>query len=520
MAARTDSARSHTGAWLALAGTGVLALVALMSVLRARYDAGESYPEYSSLRADPQGTRVLFESLGQVPGVETARNFERLDKVQGSPRQALLLCGLDARAFASYGMVDGQALARFAGSGGRLIIALNPATDMGRITRALHSAIEETDKEDQEEEKARKADEEKKKKEKAKAAPETSQPKADKSKSDKPKDGKPAEKSKQKAKDKEKKKHRLHDEEPLAASLKVSAKAVAFYFSDKGGSPVKLAPGTSLAADDTPLWFSNVYLNDDPAQDWQAEWGELAKVVERRLGRDEHGDKPGEEKPEKKKKADKPVEPSPWRTIATKGGRPMIMERKLGSGSVVVCTDRYFLSNEALWKGPSTAFLSWLFGDATRITFEETHLGPGIGDEDGVMTLARRYRMHGLFLGGILLFGLFIWRNSLSLVPPNPEDDLGHWRADAVAGQSTASGLEGLLRRGVGHSKLLARCLDVWEGTKAAATAIPAERRAKARALLATFKTRQAPQAYREMRDLLHPPGSRASNPQSPTHRP
>ena len=506
MAARTDATRSQTGAWLALAGMAVLALMALFSVLRARYDTGESYPEYSSLRADPQGTRALFESLGQLPGVETTRNFERLDKLHGSPRQALLMCGLDSRAFSSYGFVDAKALARFAGSGGRLIIALNPAADSGRMNRAFHNAVEELDNEGEQADKERK-----KAREKEKAAPKQDQPKQDQPKKPgeekskaKPEASTKAGKPKEDTNKNNKRRHNLEDRPQLAATLKISAISREFFYSGKG-SPLQLKPGVPLAEAEAPAWFSNVYLNDDPAQDWQAGWNEAAmgNLIVREIKKRTQL-KDAADETTKAKKVVKPAEPSPWHTIASKDSRPMIMERKLGAGSVVVCTDRYFLSNEALWKDPHTQFLSWLLGDAVKITFEETHLGPSIGDADGVMTLARRYRMHGLFLGGILLFALYIWRNALSLVPPNPADDLGHWRAEAVAGQSTASGLEGLLRRGTSPSNLLARCLDAWEDTKAGAT-IPAGRRAEARAKLAVFKgSKKAPQAYREIRDALH----------------
>jgi hypothetical protein len=122
------------------------------------------------------------------------------------------------------------------------------------------------------------------------------------------------------------------------------------------------------------------------------------------------------------------------------------------------------------------------------------------------MTLARRYRMHGLFLGGILLFALYIWRNAFSLVPSSPDDDLGHWRADAVAGQSAASGLEGLLRRGVKFGQLLPRCFAIWSGTRAASSPVPPERRAQAEAILADPSALKTPvSTYQRVRDALYP---------------
>ncbi|MDB6139626.1 MAG: hypothetical protein JWO94_2698 [Verrucomicrobiaceae bacterium] len=484
MAMPADRQRSHAGAWIALAAILAGGLFAFMSLLRTRYDTGESYPDYSSLRADPMGTRALFESLGRLPGVEAVRNFEHLDKLQGAQHQTLLLCGMNSRSFASRAAVDGKALARFAASGGRLVIALNPSTSMGRITRAYKGAQDEVDEEDE--------------KQAAKSKPQKSGP--DKTLKPSPPlskgpDGK-AEKPEPAAGAHA---HGADAEASLAALLKISAKSREFIFMGREGSPIELDSSTPLAAADAPPWFSNVCLDDNPAQDWEAGWDVLSSPANKTAGVKE-GDASG------KPKVKTAAEPSPWHVAATKGGENIIMERTLGGGSVVVCTDRYFLSNEALWKGPSTAFLSWLLGDASRVIFEETHLGPGVGDEEGIMTLARRYRMHGLFLGGILLFALYIWRNAFSLIPHAPEDDLGHWRADAVAGQSTASGLEGLLRRGITPPRLFSKCLDIWEETRAASATIPPERRARARALVAAFKNqRQAPQAYSQIRDALHP---------------
>jgi hypothetical protein len=77
------------------------------------------------------------------------------------------------------------------------------------------------------------------------------------------------------------------------------------------------------------------------------------------------------------------------------------------------------------------------------------------------MTLARRYHLHGLFIGGLVLFGLFIWRNGVSLVPPRSSANAN--AAQTVQGQSATAGLVSLLRRGVPRPLLLQRCLEAWE---------------------------------------------------------
>ena len=488
MAAKLTNNRS--GAGLLLVAILVIAVVALTRVLSIRYDAGESYPAYSSLRADPLGTRVLFEAINKQPGVKATRQFGPLQKVEGHPGSALLLCGIDAESFNSWDDDENnRILARFAAGGGRLIIAIDPASNMGRMGRAYRNAKDELD-EERKKDRQKKKSEQPKKQEKKELSEKPAKPKEEpKPTGQVPKDETKPEPAKGK-KDKEDEVKASHRMSSLASNLKISANSREFFYRGKEGSPLSPVTNGHLSAEDLPSWYSNVFLNDDQGQDW--------KEIE---------DAKKPEKMDVKKPAAKsqPPEVSPWHAVAIKGDRNMIMERRLGAGSVVVCTDRYFLSNEALWKEPKEKFLSWLFGDSTQIIFEETHLGPGVGETDGVMTLARRYGMHGLFLGGILLFGLYIWRNAISLVPSNPDDDLGLWRADAVAGQSTASGLEGLLRRGVSPSKLLEKCLETWAGTRAASGAVSQDRLAKARGILqGVTGWRQAPQAYADIRDALH----------------
>jgi hypothetical protein len=50
-------------------------------LLHTRLKKGESFPEYSSLRADPVGTKVLFESLRRIKHLNVTRNYQSLQKV-------------------------------------------------------------------------------------------------------------------------------------------------------------------------------------------------------------------------------------------------------------------------------------------------------------------------------------------------------------------------------------------------------------------------------------------------------
>lgn len=499
------SSRASAGWWLGLAVVAALTAVAFYSVLSVRFSGGEAYPNYSTLRADPLGARALYESLGRVPGVESVRNFELPDKLHGHPGETLMLLNVNVRAFNARGeFIEGRPIAEWATAGGRVVITLDPSREPNGIDKTFNDAAREVREE-------RKAEREKKKKEEAEK----------KAADDKDKKSVPEEKEKSKKPEKdddsddeeEKKGGRVQRKITAAEALKISASAREFVYTGKKGATLEVTPNFPLAAEDAPEWFSNVYLNDDTSQDFKKLAEEILK--EEKQSADFKKGEAGKEKEEgkagesvKQVKATDAPKPSPWKLIAHRKDRAMIMERKMGAGSVVVCTDSFFASNEALWNGPKTKFLSWLIGDAKRVVFDETHLGSNIGDEEGLMTLARRYHMHGLFIGGILLFLLYVWRNSMSLVPADASRDLGYWREEAVAGQSAAAGLEGLLRRGIPRKEMLERCFNTWDTTAAAAGAVPQEHRTKARSALTQMMgqgIKDLAYAYRQLRDLIHP---------------
>jgi hypothetical protein len=469
MAARAKASSTSGGAWLLLAGIAVLTVFALGGVMRLRFGSGESYPEYSTRRVDPLGTRALYEALGRLKGVTVEQNFRSLDNLSGDSRSTLILTGLDTRQFHAVDVVDAEAVARFAADGGRVVLALNPEVGYTMPERAYRDAREEKVKEAGD-----------------KAEPDKPKPPVKKEvKEAKPKPD--AQDKAKKEKDAGELRGKMDWHQSFAQTLKIDPRAVEFFYGGgKSGSPLTPASALPLKAEQLPLWMSNLHLDTRGSQDLPDDGKDASQ-------------KPGDGAPEAVS------ESTPWTTLATKGDRIMIAERKLGAGTVVVCTDRYFLSNEALWKTPKPAFLAWLIGDAKRVVFDETHLAEMIGDADGVMTLARRYGMHGLFLGCLLLFILFIWRSAISLVPSNPADDLGLWRAQAVAGQGSASGLEGLLRRGFPTKGLLHRCFEVWQSTRASSGAVAAERRARAQVILHDPAAMKHPvSAYQAIRDALH----------------
>jgi hypothetical protein len=147
-----------------------------------------------------------------------------------------------------------------------------------------------------------------------------------------------------------------------------------------------------------------------------------------------------------------------WRVLYSRGGRPVLIERDLGRGSLVLSADSFVLSNEALRLEPRASLVSWLVGENRTIIFDETHLG--ISERPGVASLMRRYVLHGVIAAVLLLAGLFVWRVSVPFVPPIEEP--GGTPDQVISGRDAAAGLVTLLRRGIPRSDILRVCREEW----------------------------------------------------------
>src|SRR5437762_6692322 len=122
---------------LVLFGLGVGRLFQL------RFEAGDVYPPYSSLRADPLGTKALFESLEILRGITVQRFFQRLDKLREGRGTTLFVFG--AQAFdMDYSTEDEyKKLEQFMFDGGRIVISFAPVDTKPWATRRAQ-AKEET----------------------------------------------------------------------------------------------------------------------------------------------------------------------------------------------------------------------------------------------------------------------------------------------------------------------------------------------------------------------------------------
>src|ERR1700724_1232596 len=87
------------------------------------FASGDVYPEYSSLRTDAQGAKLLLESLARMPGLSVERSFLPLAFLPEDHATVLLL-GLNPESFAKDPDPYLRSIGRLAARGNRIVAAL------------------------------------------------------------------------------------------------------------------------------------------------------------------------------------------------------------------------------------------------------------------------------------------------------------------------------------------------------------------------------------------------------------
>jgi hypothetical protein len=361
---------------LALVLGATLFAAGVVYLFMLRFEAGDVYPPYSSLRADPLGTMALAESLAKLPGLEVRRDVSTTSKLPEEKNTTYLHLAAETSDWRWMPADLFKEIEAFATRGGRLVVTMRPVhgPDFWSGT-SRPFPITTTN------------------------APATNAPGM--------KGGKKG----------LKKKSIPGDEVALNYVSLQKRWGVEFaHLKLKAGDNDVYEPAEVVNQTDLPL---------PPGLDWHS-----ALVLTN-------------------------LAPS-WRTIYSRGKSPVVVERKFGRGSVVIATDSYFLSNEALWKAREPRLLAWLIGPGAHVVFDEAHLG--VTESESVAVLMRKYRLHGVIGGLLLLAFLFIWKNSFSLVPPHA--DLA--RSDHVAGKDATAGYVNLLRRNIAPREILNVCFNEW----------------------------------------------------------
>ncbi len=91
----------------------------ILQLLKTQFSAGDFYPEYSSLRSDPKGAKLLFDSLSRMPGLSVTRNYLPLEYFPG--KASVLLLGVGPGALDKDFVQRAEGLAQ---RGSRVVVAM------------------------------------------------------------------------------------------------------------------------------------------------------------------------------------------------------------------------------------------------------------------------------------------------------------------------------------------------------------------------------------------------------------
>ncbi len=146
-----------------------------------------------------------------------------------------------------------------------------------------------------------------------------------------------------------------------------------------------------------------------------------------------------------------------WTRDVTGKGRPVVIERAFGSGSIVLTASSAVFANQNLAADRNSALLIRLLGGNTRVIFDESHLG--VQDTGSVLGLVHKYRLDGTLWGLLALAIAFVWSNAAGFPPP------GRRVAAPNTGHDARAGLAQLLRRQIPTARIIDVCIAEWERT-------------------------------------------------------
>ena len=418
-------------------GMVVLFTLILVRLLFLRYERGDVYPAYSTLRADPLGTRAFYEALQLTGRYQVTRGFASLHRELETKPNALFYLGLSSSEIPTFTKEETAELDEYVKNGGRVLLILSPENP--------YSKDDDSDETTPTKKKKLKPSS----KEKVESNKDTSAPK-DPS----------AQATADKAFD------NANPTQPKTQQEKYEREELRRDWEDENDSDDQKNQTPpeytrSLAA----LWGFG----------WERQF-EDKKKSEGATGSDDHADEDNSTPSEvfAHRTISGSTEPNvPWKSalyfvrlepdweqLYEAKDQPVLIRRHWGSGDIIIATDSYFLSNEALRNDRRPLLLSLLAGGPGVLLFDESHLGTQ--EQEGIMALAEKFRLEGFLYGMIGVFILFLWRNSTPLVPPRATD-VRQPLGGTISGKDSRSGLVNLLRRNIPPSEILKVCLTEWK---------------------------------------------------------
>jgi hypothetical protein len=100
--------------------------IGLFQLFKLRFELGDIYPEYSSLRSDPLGAMAFCESLDQIPGLSVKRDFSAGNHLPEEPHTTYLHLAAHSEDWHSLPQDLIQEIETFLSRGGRLAITFFP----------------------------------------------------------------------------------------------------------------------------------------------------------------------------------------------------------------------------------------------------------------------------------------------------------------------------------------------------------------------------------------------------------
>jgi hypothetical protein len=323
----------------------------VLKIFELRFARGDVYPPYSSLRSDPVGAKIFYESLARLNGLRISRNEMALEQVSLPGNATFFYLGASDLIWTEKELLQVE---KFVKNGGRLVITFYPQQEETSLVE------------------------------------------------------------------------RKSTSEPSATP-------------------------TPSPSEEAPL--VKIFLLRELAKRWEFRLGANAKLI----GAPVNGRIPEVDQESSWHSALHFQGSAPaWKVIYARSDFPVVIERPLGEGTIVLASDSYFASNEAARRERHPAFLAWLAGTNSEIIFDEVH--HGVREVPGVSTLMRRYRLGGLIAGLVLLGLLACWKNAARFVPPRKTAP-----DEAVAGKGSFVGFINLLRRNIAPTELLGVCLTQWK---------------------------------------------------------
>ncbi|WP_207683333.1 DUF4350 domain-containing protein [Desulfonema magnum] len=106
-------------------------MIGMVRLFALRFETGDVYPKYSSLRSDPLGTRGFYESLENLEYVSVGRNFLRLSDMRPEQDTTIFYLGINVYQMKSADELSLRHFEEIAAEGGRVIFSFFPVKRRG-----------------------------------------------------------------------------------------------------------------------------------------------------------------------------------------------------------------------------------------------------------------------------------------------------------------------------------------------------------------------------------------------------